>query len=382
MNATSDSKLDGVSRIPCLDGLRACSILLVLLGHLRGTHGFSALPGQQLLGDVANLGVRCFFIISGFLITHLLLKEFSQRGSISLRAFYIRRTFRIFPAFYTFFGIIVFFTLVGIISIPALDLACAGTYTINFLPRKAWEVGHLWSLAVEEQFYLLWPICLVALGIKRARTVALAALLLAPACRIGTWYLLPEYRSIITKAFPTICDTIATGCLLACFRERLWKTGWYRALLESRAFVLVPAVVLISNMFASHTRPDLIMGQSIRNVGIAICIDWCLRNAASWPGRFLNWGPMVWIGALSYSLYLWQQIFLNRNSNAFVCSFPLNVMLAFSVATLSYYLVERPCLRARVKLFPNSGYNRATTRVPSILRLPEGVVESTIGTAP
>ena len=381
MNTTSDSKLDGVSRIPCLDGLRACSILLVLLGHLRGTHGFSALPGLQLLGDVANLGVRCFFIISGFLITHLLLKEFNQRGRISLKAFYVRRTFRIFPAFYTFFAVIVLLTLIGIISVPALDLACAGTYTINFLPRKAWEVGHLWSLAVEEQFYLLWPICLVALGIKRSRNIAVAALVLAPVLRIGTWYLLPEYRSLITKAFPTICDTIATGCLLACFRDGLWKTGWYRTLLQSRGFVFIPALVLLSNMFASHTRPDLALGESIRNIGIALCIDWCLRHAMSVPGRFLNWVPMVWIGALSYSLYLWQQIFLNRHSTAFVCSFPLNIVLAFGAAMLSYYLIERPFLRARVRLFPDSGHKRAALS-PSILVPPEGVVESTVGTAP
>ena len=315
MKTTSNPKLDRAVRIPCLDGLRACSIVLVLLGHLRGTHNFPTVPDFQLFGDVANLGVRCFFVISGFLITHLLLKEFNQRGRISLRAFYVRRTFRIFPAFYTFFGVVVLLTFVGIISVPVLDLACAGTYTINFLPRKAWEVGHLWSLAVEEQFYLLWPICLVALGIKRSRNVAVTALLsssclphrdLVSVTRIS-W---PHHESV-PDHLRHDRDWLPSSVL----SRDLWKTGWYRTLLESRGFVFIPALVLLSNMFASHTRPDLIFGESIRNIGIALCIDWCLRNAVSVPGRFLNWAPMVWIGALSYSLYLWQQIFLNRNSD-------------------------------------------------------------------
>ena len=245
--------------------------------------------------------------------------------------------------------------MVGRALCPVGDLGYAATYTINFVHRKSWEVGHLWSLAVEEQFYLLWPLTLVGLGIARAKKVAIGAVLLAPVLRIAAWYLLPEYRGIITKSFPTICDTIATGCLLACYRERVWNANWYRSLLESRGFVLIPAVVLFSNIFGSHTRPDLIVGQTLRNIGIALCIDWCLRNAHSFTGRFLNWEPMVWIGGLSYSLYLWQQIFLNRNSSAFVCSFPVNVVLALIAAMTSFYLIERPFLRARVRLFPDAG---------------------------
>lgn len=343
------------SRIPCLDGLRALSILLVLLGHLRATRGFPSLPWVQLFGDVANLGVRCFFVISGFLITHLLLKEARRSGKVSLKAFYIRRIFRIFPAFYTFLGVVAGLTLLGIFSMSSVDLMYAGSYAINFVHRKPWQLGHLWSLAVEEQFYLLWPVCIVALGWSKAQRVALSAIVLAPMLRIATWYLLPESRGIITKAFPTICDTIATGCILACLRDWLSGSRRYQAFIAAPGFVLVPLAVLLSNSLGSHTRPDLLIGQTIRNTGIALCIDWCLRNPFSRLGTFLNAGPMIWIGTLSYSLYLWQQLFLNRSSASLLCSFPVNIGLAFVLAMLSFYLVERPCLRARVRLFPDSG---------------------------
>jgi peptidoglycan/LPS O-acetylase OafA/YrhL len=242
------------SRIPSLDGLRACSIMLVLLGHLNGTLRYPFAELVRHFGDVANLGVRVFFVISGFLITHLLLEEWDKTNSISLRGFYIRRVFRIFPAFYTFVAAVALLTLAGIIVVPWVDLGFAATYTINFVERKPWHVGHLWSLAVEEQFYLLWPLCLAALTIGRARRIAVGAIALAPLLRIGVWYLLPEYRPLISKAFPTICDTIATGCMLACYRQWLWDQSWYRGLLSSKAFAVVPLIVLVSNIFASHTR--------------------------------------------------------------------------------------------------------------------------------
>jgi peptidoglycan/LPS O-acetylase OafA/YrhL len=362
--------------------------MLVLLGHLNGTLRYPFAELVRHFGDVANLGVRVFFVISGFLITHLLLEEWAKTSSISLRGFYVRRVFRIFPAFYTFVAAVALLTLAGTIVVPWVDLGFAATYTINFVERKPWHVGHLWSLAVEEQFYLLWPLCLAALTIRRARRIAVGAIALAPLLRIGVWYLLPEYRPLISKAFPTICDTIATGCMLACYRQWLWDQSWYRGLLSSKAFAVVPLIVLVSNIFASHTRPDMLVGQTLRNVGIALCIDWSMRNAESLIGRFLNWAPMVWIGALSYSLYLWQQIFLNRHSASFFCSFPINVMLAFAAAILSYYVIERPCLRARVRFFPSSSQKRTSGHSPQnarfggLLARPKGVVESGVGTAP
>lgn len=292
-----------------------------------------------------------FFVISGFLITHLLLRELQSKGTISLKDFYIRRAFRIFPAFYTFLICLVLCSAMGWITVKATDLGYAATYSINFIWKKSWAVAHVWSLSVEEQFYLLWPLCLVVAGLARAKRFALGAVLLVPFLRIAVWYLLPQYQEIITKAFPTICDTIATGCVLACFREWLWAQPRYRALLNSAWFVVVPIAVLVSNAFASHTRPDLLVGHSVRNIGIALCIDWCLRNSQSWIGKCLNARLMVWGGTLSYSLYLWQQPFMNRFSTATVCRFPLNVACALLCAVLSYYLIERPFLKIRGWMF-------------------------------
>jgi peptidoglycan/LPS O-acetylase OafA/YrhL len=122
--------------------------------------------------------------------------------------------------------------------------------------------------------------------------------------------------------------------------------------------------VFLSNALASHTRPDFLVGQSVRNIGIAVCIDWCLRNSDSLVGKFLNVPALVWLGTLSYSLYLWQQPFLNRNSAAVFCAYPLNVLLALVFAAISYYAIERPCLKLRARMFA-----RADVRERSVSQL-------------
>ncbi len=336
------------SRLPSLDGLRALSIGLVLVGHLEGTANFPQALYLGTLGNLGNLGVRVFFVISGFLITKLLLKEFATTGRISLKDFYMRRVLRIFPAAYTFMIAIALAVAFGMISLRPYDLVYAFTYTMNYHYDHAWPVGHLWSLAVEEQFYILWPFALFLASRRIAFGLAGGVLLAAPLVRLGIWYFLPSYEDCIGKAFPTVADALATGCLLAGLQGRLGTSKTYMRFLASRAFYIVPACLIVAHLLTvDHQRLGYLVGQTTQNVTIALCIDRWVRLPGGAIGRVLNSGPFVFIGTLSYSIYLWQQPFLNRGSDSILATFPLNLALVFLAAVVSFHLIENPFLKLR-----------------------------------
>jgi peptidoglycan/LPS O-acetylase OafA/YrhL len=333
-------------RIATLDGVRAISICLVLCAHAFGTGILPMTPAAHIFADV---GVRSFFVLSGFLITTLLLRERARHGQISLRGFYLRRSLRIFPAFYTYLGVVLVLRAAGVVTASNADLGFAATYTMNFHAERAWSVGHLWSLAVEEQFYLLWPLALVLLGTRRALPVATAAILAAPVIRIAVWYGWPELRALTDQAFPCVFDTLATGCVLAIGRNWLEAAPRYRRLLDARWFWAVPAIGIASLVV---TRPWIGLGASmtLANLGIALIIHRCVSRPTDAVGTVLEHPILVRIGTLSYSLYLWQQLFLNRHSSSWINAFPVNVVFACVAAALSYRFIERPFLRLSERL--------------------------------
>lgn len=342
-------KKGGGSRIPSLDGMRAISICLVLVGHLAGTRGFfseravSSLP----FGSVAHLGVRVFFVISGFLITSLLLHEIGKTGKVDLGGFYVRRVFRIFPAFYAYLAVLLVVTAVGWLRTPARDAIVAATYLMNFDADRVWHLGHLWSLSVEEQFYLLWPATLRILGVRRGLLAAALVMVAAPLFRIGWFYALPQHVALIGEAFPTVMDSIAAGCLLAGVRARLDARPAWRWLMSTPLLAALPVALLFLNGLSDHARPFWLVGDTCLNVGIAVLVARCIRSDVDLPGRILNARPLAFVGTLSYSIYLWQQPFLNRASGAFVTGFPQNLACVAALALASYYLVERPFLHLR-----------------------------------
>lgn len=331
--------------------------------HLLGTDGFP-LARRSLGGlDLGNLGVRIFFVLSGFLITGLLIRERERHGTISLRHFYFRRSLRIFPAFYVFLA---FLWLVNgwLVALDPQDFVHAATFTENYNTccRNDYT-AHTWSLGVEEQFYLLWPALLVLAGTRRATFAAAGFVVAAPLIRLGIWYLVPEWRWGIATRFETVGDALAVGCLLAAWRDRLHSNPVYLRLLESRWMLLVPLGVLA---LAGLDRPRIhgLAGITLMNLGIAISIDWCVRNPGGRIGRALNWGPAVYVGAASYSLYLWQSPFLNRHSDTIAASFPLNLVLLTIAALASYHFVERPVLALRQHL--ENRWRRREARKPVI----------------
>ena len=335
-------------RIPSLDGLRAVSISFVLLAHLSGTAGFVRLPGAVLEG-MSLFGVRVFFVISAFLITSLLLQEESRTGTVSLGHFYLRRTLRIFPPFYAYVAAVALVAALGWIELHEFDLLSAVTYTTNYHPDRSWYLGHAWSLSVEEQFYLLWPFLLKYLGRRRAPHAALAAVLVAPVLRIALLMFAPSFREGIGETFPTVADSIAAGCLLACYRDRLAASARWLAFLQGKYFWIVPGLALAA-AFVPSVKVDFVFGQTFTNLGIALAIERVVRFPQDLAGRFLNARPVAYIGVLSYSLYLWQQPFLNRHSSHPMAAFPLNVVFVFGAAVASHYLIERPALRLRARI--------------------------------
>jgi peptidoglycan/LPS O-acetylase OafA/YrhL len=149
------------------------------------------------------------------------------------------------------------------------------------------------------------------------------------------------------EIFPVVADSLAAGCLLAGIRDRLWTWPAYERLLRSRWLLIILPVLLFSiNVLRGRTLV-WILGDSVLNIAIAVMIDRFVSFPNDAAGRLMNVAPLAWIGVLSYSLYLWQQPFLNRASDAWFNAFPLNIFFAGMCACASYYLLERPLVRLR-----------------------------------
>lgn len=288
-------------------------------------------------------------MISGYLITTLLIAEYQKTGTVSIKGFYLRRTLRIFPAFYFFLFVIATCSQFGLITLSKGDLLHGLTYTINYDSQRSWWVGHIWSLSVEEQFYLLWPATIVVFGLRRAIMGAFGVVLLAPVLRVAVlqyWGTAP-----VGDWFPTTADSIATGCLLAaCMNYLQLPFDWRKVTRYWPAFAVLAFLLDLK----AAGRLSAGMFETMMNVSIAVCIAHFSTTTEGLAARVLNWRPAVFIGVLSYSLYLCQQPFLNRDSASLLCSFPLNVLLAFAAALVCHYAVEKPFLALR-----SSGWVRA-----------------------
>ena len=314
-----------MKRIPSLDGLRAISITLVVMGHW-----MSVRYASQVALSYAILGVRIFFIISGYLITTLLLKEHAKTSTISLRNFYVRRAYRILPAAAAF--------MLPVFVIYWRDLRwyhalAAALYFANFDPLRPWFLGHLWSLSVEEQFYFLWPSVLKKWYRHRVG-ILLAVVAVAPMYRVLCYAL--KVPGGGDETFPAVADNLAIGCLLAIFAARIPRIRSWAGLCMLLPIAVVP-------MFLAVTRSRTLLLLFVLWPLMHVSIAGVLLHVVQTPYRFLNFAPVVWLGKISYSLYLWQQLFAFGHQSKPVYF----LLLALGLACVSYYLVERPMLRLR-----------------------------------
>jgi peptidoglycan/LPS O-acetylase OafA/YrhL len=296
------------------------------------------------------MGVQIFFVISGFLITTLLVQEERKTGSVSLVRFYFRRTLRIFPPFYVFLAAVMLLRLGGHIELKPGDLLHAVTYTTNYHHERAWYLGHTWSLSVEEQFYLLWPFLYRALRQHRLK-VLIAYVLVAPVWRLAYFYVAPDQQLAIGETFFTTADSIAVGCLLALVRPKLLAHPLYRRIMDSPLYLMLLPTILLFGVLHRYAKLDWLVCISARNVLIALFIERVTRTSTGMLSAILNNRVIVLVGVWSYSLYLWQQLFINRNvQDSPLTAFPANLILAFATAAVSYYVIEKPALRLRQRL--------------------------------
>lgn len=335
-------------RIPSLDGLRALSIGLVLLDHAKNTRGFPAwIPGG--LVDHGQIGVHIFFVISGFLITRLLAEEIDRTGGISLGLFYARRSVRILPPCYVFLAIIAALTALRYFAISPGNFAFAVTYTMNYVPQGLWLTGHLWSLSVEEQFYLVWPFTVKLAGLRRACLGAGAIALAAPMVSLAVYLARPDLFRRVTLYFPLAADSIAAGCALA------WGLSWLRGRrifgwFSAAGGDLVLPLILILDLGRPHPLIHTAFTETARNLCICYAIVRYTEFPEGFVGRILNASAVAFAGRLSYSLYLWQELFLDPARRGLPQTFPLNLILALACALGSYWFVELPLGGIRKRL--------------------------------
>jgi peptidoglycan/LPS O-acetylase OafA/YrhL len=337
--------------IPSLDGLRAVSVCMVIAGHMGWVIG-QKIPFVSFWIYVfwGSLGVQTFFVISGFLITLLLLKELNTTGTISLGRFYFRRALRIFPPFYAFLAVSLALTLAGVFAGKLSAFIVAATYTTNYLGGGSDLLEHTWSLSLEEQFYLLWPAALLLLGTRKSIKLAVWLILLSPLSRIVTYYLAPNHRALVGGMLHSGLDSIMFGCLLALlwhdsrfnqFIQPLLR-GWVAAL--SGLFVLVLSPALQLHFRGSYS---LVIGFTFNAICISQILLYVVRVPNSALGWVLNTRVLRHLGVISYGIYLWQHMFTRSNSMRFV---PWNLLAILVCAELSHWLIEKPSFWLRDQL--------------------------------
>jgi peptidoglycan/LPS O-acetylase OafA/YrhL len=329
-------------RIPALDGLRAVAVLLVLFSHATLTRGFPSLGLASAFDRLGSAGVDVFFVLSGFLITSLLCRERERSRAISLRAFYLRRALRLLPAYLCFLVFVALLAVAGKADVTRGDWVAAGTYTMNFRAHPAWELGHIWSLSIEEHFYLLWPPVLALLPPRRAVGALAAVLLLEPLARIAVLVWSPSRVSESELWTFTRLDPLAAGCLLALLSRS--PSGVRPLDAAARAWPAVLAL-LVAAMTGSMIsgKFDVGVGPSLIAVTLALLVWAAIHHAPRW----LQSPTMIAIGLGSYSLYLWQEVFLNPRRFEWWNRFPQNLLLAALFAVISYRVIERPFLRVK-----------------------------------
>lgn len=362
---TGSDLVDQPRTWPALDGLRAIAVLAVLTFH-------AAYPTFLKGGYV---GVDIFFVLSGFLITWLLTSEREQLGSISYGKFYARRALRLFPALYAVTIVAVILVLVDgslvgarhatLVGIPWV-IFYAGNWDSAFSAYNVATLGLLavtWTLAIEEQYYLVWPFALTAL-LKRMNHQRIAVILVAVALAEQVMRSAldqsnnPQLYNWLDRSTLTHSDGLLIGSAFALMytcrnRWNAWPAIRRRANVLSVIGAVVLAVVIVAGKPLLQTTG---LWETVAVYGSLVLLAGLIAQPTNWPSRIMEWWPLQWIGKRSYGIYLWHFMIIvvvltlnlpKRHGDLY--RFVIEVVASLVVAGISYRLIERPFLRRKVR---------------------------------
>jgi peptidoglycan/LPS O-acetylase OafA/YrhL len=360
------------SYIPTLDGWRAIAVSLVIGAHcytmLLNSHTRAGALAARFLSH-AGYGVDIFFALSGYLICTLLLQEKARTGTISLGRFYTRRIFRILPPILVYLATLFILAQCNLLPrIPAVDFLRVLFFARNYF-QGSWYTGHFWSLAVEEHFYLVAPLFFLVLPWKRALQIALVLVL---ACIGIRWFEFfhSTVEGLLQFRTENRFDALLWGGILALLLHR-------PAIRQRIAIRLTGPVAILAGISAVFLL-NLFSSQPSRRTVVAsimpLLIAYTVLHAESLFGRLLELSFLRWIGRLSYSLYIWQMLFLPDGTRPLgqLQSFPLALIFPLLCAVASYYCVEKPMIRLGHKLASSpgerqSGRYASTSEAASVL---------------
>lgn len=349
-----------LAHMPALDGLRGLAVLGVLLFHADGL-----LRGGYL-------GVDLFFVLSGFLITSLLILEHESTGRIDLRAFWVRRARRLFPALLAIMPLVALYAfriappkeLAGLRADALATLAYVANWRSIFAAKSYWDLfaspsplEHTWSLAIEEQFYVLWPMLVVAIygAARRGRHALLVTSVLLGACSAVLMALVydPARTSRAYLGTDTRGAAILAGAALACAKPRaltsVRATRWLDGLGAASALGLAVAWARLGGQ-----EPFLYRGGFwLTELACLVLITCAVSDRSSAVARALSLRPLRLLGKISYGLYLWHwplfvMLSAERTGQSGVALIALRFGITFAVALVSYRYLEEPIRRRGV----------------------------------
>jgi peptidoglycan/LPS O-acetylase OafA/YrhL len=348
----SEENTSPLKYMPQLDGLRAVAVFLVFIHHWTTWHL-----------DTGQIGVQLFFVLSGFLITGILLDlrtkgaRVGQSTLLSLRQFYGRRFLRIFPLFYGTLALLYVFDLSLVREFIGWHVTYLSNVGFALKGEFMGRTSHFWTLAVEEQFYLIWPLLILTAPRRNLLPVIVGAILLAPLCRMGLYA--SGYTNFVTYNLWPVSnlDTLGLGSLIALLiRRDEWSVLWERYL---KYGLLAGIPIYLAIRFGGWPAEGALqLVPMLQQTALALGLGWIVVTASygfeGAVGTMLEWQPIVYLGKISYGLYVFHNFapdVLRNIETVFNLSFSLrsgalgfllSFCLTVAVSAASWHFYERP----------------------------------------